>query len=459
MATLNKSALDAIVQSNIDSLVANTEPEDVLFAAFSGGKLFPGRCSVQAASELPDPTTGTIPDGTLVYVDAINIPVIKSDCRWIALDGRTFSGNLGEILSWGAGACGQLGNGTETLNNASPVQELCSATNWYDVASGGLHTLAIKTDGTLWAWGRNCALTLGDGTGIQKCSPVQEFCSATNWCKASGSFVTSIAIKTNGTLWSWGLGNCGRLGRGNVSNTTSPVQEISSSTDWCITSAGTNHTTALKTNSTLWAWGQGACGALGDNTVVDKCSPIQEITSSTNWNVVSAGTFHTSAVKSDGTIWAWGLNTSGQLGDGTIVVKSSPVQEITSSTTWCAVSAGNANSSALKINGTLWSWGTGSNGILGDGTVANKCSPVQEISSSTNWSDVSTNQRSSHVVAIKTDGTLWSWGGGFHGQLGDGTCTNRCSPVREISSSTEWGKASAGECHTVALKTTLFQVV
>jgi alpha-tubulin suppressor-like RCC1 family protein len=354
-----------------------------------------------------------------------------------------------QLWAWGSNCFGRLGDGTTTAR-CSPVQEFGSAVDWTQVSAGSAHTAAVKTSGTLWAWGFNASGQLGDGTTTTRCSPVQEFGSATDWARVSAGGYHTAAVKTSGTLWAWGSNGLGQLGDGTTTTRCSPIQEFGSATDWAQVSAGRYHTAAVKTSGTLWAWGCNAFGRLGDGTVTNRCSPIQEFGSSSDWTQVSADLNHTAATKTSGTLWAWGANTCGQLGDGTRTDRCSPVQEFGSATDWTQVSAGGTHTAAVKTSGTLWAWGYNDSGRLGDGTVTNRCSPIQEFSSATDWALVSA--CGGHTAATKTSGTLWAWGVNGCGRLGDGTITNRCSPVQEFFSATDWAQVSAGNAHTAAVR-------
>jgi alpha-tubulin suppressor-like RCC1 family protein len=149
-------------------------------------------------------------------------------------------------------------------------------------------------------------------------------------------------------------------------------------------------------------------------------------------------------------VWLWGRNQFGQLGDNTTTNKSSPVQTIAGGTNWKQVAAGAAHSSAIKTDGTLWTWGQNTDGQLGDNTTTNKSSPVQTIAASTNWKQVSCNGM--HTTAIKTDGTLWTWGQGINAQLGNGVSSSRSSPAQTASSTSNWILVSAGAYHTAAIR-------
>jgi alpha-tubulin suppressor-like RCC1 family protein len=359
--------------------------------------------------------------------------------KWCPIEWDT-PGVSSKLWAWGRGTNGILGDGT-TVNKCSPVREVSNSTGWCNVASSCFFSSAIKNDGSLWAWGNGAKGRLGDGTTVNKCSPVREVSNSTDWCQVSAGFDHGAAIKTSGQIWSWGCNLCGQLGDGTTVDKCSPVREVSNSTDWCRVSAGGLHTTAIKTSGQIWSWGCNLCGQLGDGTAVNKCSPVRERCSATNWCQVSSGRLHTSAVKTSGQLWSWGCNGSGDLGDGTTVDKFSPVREVSNSTDWCQVSAGGYHTTAIKDSGQLWAWGRNTVRQLGDGTQMNRCSPVREFCSATDWYIVSAGGL--HTTAIKTSRQLWGWGFNTCGNLGDGTTVSKSSPVREITSSFNWVDVSA----------------
>ncbi len=315
---------------------------------------------------------------------------------------------------------------------------------WAYISGGYYHTIAIKSDGTLWAWGRNNYGQLGDGTTVNKSSPIQ-IGTDTNWVSISCGQDYTIAIKSDGTLWAWGGNNYGQLGDGTAVDKHSPTQ-IGTDTSWTSISCGQGHTIAIKSDGTLWAWGLNNYGQLGDGTIVDKHSPIQ-IGTDTSWASISCGRYHTIAIKSDGTLWAWGWNYDGQLGDGTTGDKHSPIQ-IGTDTDWVSISCGQGYTIAIKSDGTLWAWGNTGFGQLGDGTTVNKSSPIQ-IGTDTSWASISCGYF--HTIAIKSDGTLWAWGWNYYGQLGDGTTVDKNSPI-QIGTDTDWVSISCGRYHTIAIK-------
>jgi alpha-tubulin suppressor-like RCC1 family protein len=306
--------------------------------------------------------------------------------------------NDGTLWGWGYNGNGQLGL-QNTTNYSSPKQ-VGLLTNWSSISAGGYGAVAIKTDGTLWAWGWNVRGQLGNGTVISYSSPIQ-IGALTNWKQAAmhgdSADATCAAIKTDGTLWTWGANFQGQLGLGSVVSPTgayvsSPVQ-VGSLTNWKQVAVGWYHVAAIKTDGTLWTWGGNFHGQLGLGSVAYVSSPVQ-VGSLTNWKQVTCNSFsHTLAVKTDGTLWAWGGNFRGQLGisaigftAGSAGYYSSPVQ-VGSLTNWKQLAAGYSNTAAVKTDGTLWNWGDNSQGQLGQSNIINYSSPVQ-VGSLTNWKQV-----------------------------------------------------------------------
>jgi len=330
---------------------------------------------------------------------------------------------------WGRNNNGQLGLGN-TTNYSSPKQ-VGSLTNWSSVSSlSNNSTVAIKSNGTLWSWGRNATGHLGLGNTTDYSSPKQVG-ALTNWLSVSGGLNSALAVKTDGTLWAWGSNGSGQLGVGDITNRSSPAQ-VGALTGWSSVSIGYLHTAAIKTDGTLWMWGINSYGRLGLGNTTDYSSPKQ-VGSLTTWLRAVASNYHTAAIKNDGTLWAWGKNSSGQLGQGNTTNYSSPKQ-VGALTAWSSVVVGYNHNIALKTDGTLWGWGVGYNGQLGLGNTTDYSSPKQ-VGALTNWLSIVAGYINS--AAIKTDNTWWTWGNNEYGQLGQGNTTNRSSPV-QIGTSTNW---------------------
>lgn len=340
------------------------------------------------------------------------------------------------LFSWGSA----LLNGT-SVNRSSPVS-ITAASAWRDVSAGRYHSIALDRSGAIWTWGCNYAGQLGTCTTLLRSSPGSVVGGFADWCQISAGGAHTAAIRTNGSLWTWGSNYYGRLGDGTVTSRSSPVSVLGGFTNWCQVSAGQSHTAAVRSNGTIWTWGDNGSGRLGNGTYSAQSSPVSVVGGFTDWCQVSAGGLHTAAVRSNGSLWTWGSNGSGQLGDGTSSARSSPGSIIGGFADWCQVSTGYLNTVAIRTNGTLWAWGDNIAGQLGDGTVTGKSSPVSVAGGFTDWCQVSAGRYS--TVAIKTNGTLWAWGDNIIGQLGDGTTANRSSPVVVVGGITSWCAASVG---------------
>ena len=242
------------------------------------------------------------------------------------------------FFSWGRNDYGQCGLNNKTSKN-SPTQ--VPGTTWSFIGEGDTTIGAVKTDGTMWHMGKNA---LGEGgqnnTNDGYSSPVQ--IPGTTWSKVGGSNDGAAAIKTDGTLWTWGLGSNGGLAQNNTTNYSSPRQ-VGSDTTWANLAVNGNSTyniMAVKTDGTLWTWGRNTNGELGQNNRTNYSSPVQ-VGSDTTWDIndykVSMGGNEVGAIKTDGTLWTWGNNGTGHLGHNNETQYSSPVQ--VPGTTWTAVSS------------------------------------------------------------------------------------------------------------------------
>ena len=331
----------------------------------------------------------------------------------------------GTLLTWGDNGDGQLGDGTLIQRLVPAV--VPGLSNVVSIASGDFHVLALKADGTVWAWGGNAESELGDGTGFNRSSPAQvQGVSGVVEIAAGGGH--SIARKGDGTLVTWGYNYEGQLGVGSAGYNDGLPAAVPSFTNAAGISAGYQHSVAVKSDGTVWAWGSNASGQLGDATTTDRSSPTQ-VQGLSGVKAVSAGNAHTLALKSDGTVWAWGDNSSGQLGDGTTTNRSSPVQ-VAGLANIVAISAGGPHSLALAKDGTVWAWGDNEVGMLGDGTQEDRLHPVA-VPGLSGVASISAGRAVyyGHSVAATSDGAVWSWGDYTNGQLGDGTLVERDLPV------------------------------
>tara|TARA_B100000287_G_C20563916_1_gene753623 strand:- start:43 stop:1242 length:1200 start_codon:yes stop_codon:yes gene_type:complete len=328
-----------------------------------------------------------------------------------------------QLWKWGDNTTGQLGQNNRTALS-SPTQ--IPGTTWSKIGDGALITYAInaiKTDGTLWAWGYQNHGQLGQNQETtQYSSPVQ---IPGSWSNSTTGYYMTAGVKTDGTLWSWGYNLYGTLGQntqGNNSNRSSPIQ-IGSDTDWNDVHGTGAECFATKTDGTLWCWGNLSNGSHGNGSSfspTQRSSPVQ--IPGTGWGAVSGGgNYQVLANKTDGTLWGWGNNNHGQLGlNSTSPAVYDPTQ-IGSGTDWATgrgkfVVNYNNGSAAIKTDGTLWMWGRNNNGQLGlsQATSVKISSPTQLPGNT--WATVSS--ENTYFIATKTDGTLWTWGDNQYGILG-----------------------------------------
>ncbi len=330
------------------------------------------------------------------------------------------------VWAWGDNEDGQLGNGTYTTTppyGLSTPAEMNAFSGVTAIAGGYTYSLALKSDGTVWAWGNGpFGQISGDGTPSKTSTPVQVIGLSSVTAIAAG-YGHCLALKSDGTVWAWGYNGYGQVGNGTLSNISPLVQVMGLGGVTAIAARG-YHSMALKSDGTVWAWGLDASGQLGNGTTIDLwfSTPVQVVGLS-GVTAIASGSLHSLALKSDGTVWAWGNNGLGQLGNGTITTSyylfDTPAQVVGLSGV-TAIAGGSLHSLALKTDGAVWAWGGNSHGQLGNGMFSDSGTPVQVIGLSSvraiaaGWD---------HSLALKTDGTLQAWGWNFSGQLGNGTFT------------------------------------
>jgi alpha-tubulin suppressor-like RCC1 family protein len=300
------------------------------------------------------------------------------------------------------------------------------------LAAGEAYSLVVLPDGSLWAWGRNSAGELGDGTAVSRSLPRPLL---TDVRTITVGWQRSFAIRNDGTLWAWGDNRGGQLGDRSLTTRFTPVRVL---TGVRSVAAGVEHTLAVRDNGTLWAWGDARLARAADGGAVDRHTPSQVLAGVRS---VAAGAHHSLALLEDGSVWAWGENASGQLGDGTTTNRSAPVPVLDGVR---SVAAGWRHSLAVRDDGTLWAWGWNAFGQLGDGTTTSRMQPLQVLSGVR-----SVAAGGSHSLAVLEDGGLVVWGWNAYGQLGDGTTSNRLTPTRVL---TGVQSIAAGGSHSMALR-------
>src|SRR5712691_1870635 len=257
----------------------------------------------------------------------------------------------------------------------------------------------------------------------------------------------SLGLRPDGSVWGWGSNQFGQIGDGTTTARVAPVRVAGLTGPFVGVSAGATHSLGVSADGSVWAWGFNGEGQLGDGTTTRRLQPVR-VSTLTNVVAVAAGGSHSLALRSDGTIWVWGRNEEGQLGDRSRTRRLTPLR-ITNLTGAIAISAGALHSLAVLADGTVRAWGANVTGQLGDGTYTMRTSPVR-VAALTGVTSVSAG--GSHSVALRGDGTVWSWGWNAWGQLGDGTRTNRTKPV-QVFGVYEATTVSAGGVHSLATTT------
>ena len=278
-----------------------------------------------------------------------------------------------QLYSWGLNTFGSLGDGTTTSNGQ--VNHLVSfpAGSVKQMSIGG-NIAVLKYDGSIWTWGLNNSGSLGDSTTTNRSSPVQLLYGGVYKSVSAGASMTA-AIDLDGKLWTWGYNQYGQLGDGTTSTRSSPVT-VAGGNQWtsvqCAGSGNISNTAvaAIDTTGYLWMWGANYVGQLGDSTTTNRSSPVTVTTPFGGlpfWTQVHTNGIITSAIMGDGTLWCWGYNTTGQLGDGTSSQRSTPVQVAGGGTNWKQVHVSGTSGSnwvtALKTDGSMWAWGYNGNGL------------------------------------------------------------------------------------------------
>lgn len=360
------------------------------------------------------------------------------DRRYVSDYELVISFENSEAWAVGSSLYGQLGDGT-TVSKSSPVSVLNSSrVPWKSITTGLDHVAAIRVNGTAWCWGDGTLGLLGNGSTLNRSSPVSVV-GGLLWRSIAGAGSTTHGIAQNGSWYSWGSGALGALGSNATANRSSPVTVSGGGVNWLSVFGTANGASALQSDGTIWSTGVNSSGTIGDGTTTNRSSPVS-VVGGGNWVKLatsSGAPNHVLALKNDGVLWAWGQNINGALGDGTTVNKSSPVSVRGGFTDWRSACAGRLTSAAIRQNGTLWTWGYNGFGQLGDGTTVNKSSPVSVAGGGTTWLRASIGEL--HAAAIKTDGTLWTWGdNSLAGQLGNNSTVSRSSPNTIAYSGISW---------------------
>lgn len=355
--------------------------------------------------------------------------------------------NYGNGMVWALGY-GPLGLGEGFLNTQcdSPVRvvgltevertldtngkDIIKPKSWVtEISAGGSHVVALKDDKTVWCWGENIWGALGDGTRNDHAIPVQvtglsddtEMTKVIQIAASKSPRGYTVVLKKDGTVWAWGRNFSGELGLDPINTLWSltPVG-VAGISDVTSVAAGDKHNVALKSDGTVWTWGDNSFGQLGDETATNRYTPAQ-VSGITDVTAITAGYSYTAALKSDGTVWVWGKNVRLDQADVGKIKTNTPMK-VDGLASVVALAAGDNHTVALKSDGTAWAWGCNDFGQLGDGTTTNRYTPVQvkEISGVpplTAGGKPTIAVGAKHTVVSDINGVIWGWGCNSSGQL------------------------------------------
>jgi alpha-tubulin suppressor-like RCC1 family protein len=374
----------------------------------------------------------------------------------------------GALYSWGSSLDGQLGNGTtDHLLPMSVAPGMAPPdTRYKQIAAGSFHSLALATDGKVYAWGNNARGQLGDGTTTSRAFLVEVLPgtapAGTRYVQLSAGSNHTLALAADGNAYGWGYNGYGQLGDGTTTDRLVPTPTASTGTRFTQVAAGQSHSLALAADGTPYAWGSNSNAQLGDNSTTQRLAPVALAAgAATGYTQTAAGNSHSVALTATGGLYAWGFNSYGQLGDGTTTDRTVPVPvaqgAAPAGTRFVQVAAGANHSLALTAEGRVYAWGINDYGQLGDGTTTNRATPVAVAAGSVpaGVRFVQVAAGLTHSLALAADGMLYAWGNNVFGQLGDGTNAQHLTPSPTLTSSyLLFVQISAGQSFSTGLTPT-----
>jgi alpha-tubulin suppressor-like RCC1 family protein len=339
----------------------------------------------------------------------------------------------GIAWNWGGNSFGQIGN--STLNSYSSPVAVIGNHSFIHVESGLSHSIGLKQDGSAWCWGDNLYGQCGTSAATNSYSSPVAVVGAHSFVYVASSNRNSFGTKADGTVWAWGNNSSGVLGTNNVTSYSSPVQVVGAHSFLYIKGGGATgggFAGGLKRDGTLWMWGFNNLGQLGTNNNTSYSSPVQ-VVGGHSFIDFCCGGFSTYGLKADGTVWSWGYNLYGELGNSSGTQSfSSPVQVVGGHSFISIVASITQVAAGLKVNGSVWTWGYGTGGGIGNNTTTSYSSPVQVVGSHSFCQLRACGGPC--LFGLKSNGSIWAWGENNYGRVGDGTITNRSSPVQVVGS-------------------------
>ncbi|MCQ9377948.1 hypothetical protein [Methyloversatilis sp. XJ19-49] len=428
----------AIAAGNGHSLAMGSDGTLYAWGNNDSGQLGDG-----STQQRPTPVQVSLPVG----VSALSVSAGRAHSLATGSDGR--------LYAWGSNSFRQISDGSLASLRATPVQvRLSTGVSALSVTAGDDHSLAVGSDGNLYAWGSNSDGQRGDGSTFPPGRPVQVSLPAGVSARSLAAGAThSLAMGSDGMLYAWGGNSDGQLGDGSYTGRATRLQvSLPAGVSALGVAAGGVHTLAMGSNGTLYAWGGNEYGQLGDGSAAFRTPPVRvSLPAGVSALDIAASGDHSLALASDGTLYAWGGNAVGQLGDGSTSDRTTPVAvSLPAGVSALGVAAGASHSLVAASDGRLYAWGENRYGELGDGSTLQRTTPVQ-VSLPAAVSALSVAAGTFHSLARGSDGTLYAWGNNYYGQLGDGSTLQRTAPVSvNLPPGVSTLRVTAGRIHTLA---------
>lgn len=333
----------------------------------------------------------------------------------------------GTVMGWGSNTYGELGNGANGTVEHHPVAA-SGLTGMTVIGGGASFTVALKNDSTVWTWGSNADGELGNGSVAGFSNIPVQVGSLTSVVSIARGIQNACALRSDGTVWNWGYNGYGELGNGTVNGFNNIPVQVSGLTGITAIAGGAYHSLALKKDGTVWAWGYNGSGELGNGNNTNTLVPVQ-VSGLTGVTAIACGNSFSIVIRNDSTVWTWGSNLEGELGNGVSNNGSYFAVQVSGLTKVIAIAGGVHHTLALKKNGTVWAWGYNGLGQLGNGTNKDSNIPVQ-VNGLSGITAVAAGY--AHSLAMKNNGKIWDWGYNNFGQLGNGNNTDSNVPI-EVS--------------------------
>jgi alpha-tubulin suppressor-like RCC1 family protein len=333
----------------------------------------------------------------------------------------------------------------------TPVSILGVKKTFCNISSGSYHTIGIDKNGLVWGWGNNQYGQIGnnsDQTNIY--TPISIQGIKKTFCKIMSGQNYTIVIDKNGLVWGWGSNGASQLGDNTGINRCTPVSILGAKKTFCNISAHNgNNVMGIDNKGQVWGWGYNNNGKLGINSIINKCTPVSILGAKKTFCIIAAGNNHTMGINNRGQVWGWGYNNNGQLGINSIIDKCTPVSILGVKKTFCKITAGNNYTLGIDKNGLVWCWGNNNYGQLGDNSLSVRCTPVSILGVKKTFCEISAGYN--NTGGIDKNGQVWGWGYNYYGQLGDNSNVSRLTPVSILGTKKTFCKIYFSISTTIAM--------